>query len=149
MFKPVLMAVAGPALIAFGLTMHWRQRTARSGAVPVAATVLNSGSERVDDKSVVWVNYRYVVDGVEYRSSRVYPPPGPQPRGGFCHIRRLQRRYPNGALVTAYYQPSDPRYAFLENRPEWLYAVPVVLGIALIVLATQSMTSLRVPSAPW
>jgi hypothetical protein len=134
-----MMAVAVPVLIAFGLAMHWRQRAARRGALPVAATVLGSGSERVDDSSVVWVNYAYVVDGVEYRSSRVYPPPGPQPRGGFFHIRRLQRRYPDGTRVTAYYQPSDPRYAFLENRVEWLYAVPVILGTALLVLAIRSL----------
>jgi hypothetical protein len=139
MLKPFIMAAAGPVLIAFGLAMHWRQCATRRGAVPVAATVLGSGSERVDDSSVVWVNYHYMVDGVEYRSSRVYPPPGPQPRGGFFHIRRLQRRYPAGAHVTAYYQPSDPRYAFLENRIEWLYAVPVILGIALLVLATRSL----------
>ena len=142
MLKPLIMAIAGPALIAFGLTMHWRQRAARRGAVPVRATVLDSGSERVDDSRVVWINYRYVVDGTEYRSSRVYPPPGPQRRGGFFHIRRLQRRYQNGAEVTAYYYPSDPRYAFLENRTEWLYFIPVVLGLTLIAGATQSLTSL-------
>ena len=142
MFKPLIMAIAAPVLIAFGLTMHWRQRAVRRGAVPVRATVLDSGSEQADDSSVVWVNYRYVVDGTEYRSSRVYPPPGPEPRGGFFHIRRLQRRYPTGAEVTAYYHPSDPRYAFLENRTEWLYFVPVFLGLALIAAATQSLTSL-------
>ncbi len=147
MLKPLIMAVAGPVLIASGVIMHWRQCAARRGAVPVRATVLDSGSERVDDKSVVWVNYRYVVDGTEYRSSRVYPPPGPQPRGGFFHIRRLQRRYPKGAEVTAYYKPSDPRYAFLENHPQWLYAIPVILGLTLLVLAAQPVLSLPLPGS--
>lgn len=139
MMQPLLMALAGPLLIVFGTVMHLRQLAARRGAVPVPATVLESSSERVDDSRVVWIRYRYTVGGTEYRSSRVYPPPGPQPRGGFFHIRRLQRRYPVGATTTAYYQPCDPRYAFLENRIEWLYAVPMVLGIGLIILAVRAV----------
>jgi len=139
MVKALLMAAGGVLLIVLGLVMHLAERRVRRKARPVPAMVVDSGSSRVGDGRMAWVRYRYTVDGKEYQSSRVYPPAAMQTRGGFSHVRRILRRYPKGSRVTAHYFPQKPESAFLENRFEWLHAVPFVLGLALLLLAMDSI----------
>lgn len=70
------------------------------------------------------VRYAYVVDGVRRTSSRRYAAElaGWTLWGGRKAAERDLARYPVGAAVTAYYDPSDPVLAVLETgarRGSW------------------------------
>jgi len=78
--------------------------------------------------------YRYQVDGVPFRGSRISfgPPFNPQ---AFQRALVTYHQYPPGKAVTVYYDPQHPDRSVLEpGINEWLGA-QLVGGLVLIALA--------------
>jgi hypothetical protein len=91
---------------------------------PVDATVVHSELGSSDDGSYhAAITYEYTVDGQTYESSNVFPGPGSRsgndPQG-------LVDDHPEGASVTAYYDPANPSAAFLVKERSVLFPVMLV-----------------------
>ena len=62
------------------------------------------------------VVYEYEVDGTKYISNRVRVQDASGPTmGGSLYAKPLLKRYPEGATVTVYYNPQNPRESALER----------------------------------
>ena len=91
---------------------------------PVDATVVHSELGSSDDGSYhAAITYEYTVDGRTYESSNIFPGPGDStgtdPQG-------LVDDHPEGASVTAYYDPANPSTAFLIQERNVIIPVMMV-----------------------
>lgn len=76
------------------------------------------------------VTYRYTVDGETHTSANVLPGPGFWLRGEDW-ARGVVADHPEGATVTAYYDPANPSAAFLvKDTSPW---PPVLAGIGVLI----------------
>lgn len=121
---------------------------------PVPAFVEHSGIAAVRGSrgGRTWspdVRYRYVVGGATHVGRRVLP--GGESRGeGWA--RSLAERFPAGASVTAYVNPSAPDDAFLLRRPSagaYLFVVaPLLVALLLRAEAESGSRDAPPPRAP-
>lgn len=132
--KLAFMLLAGPALVAGGL--YWRHctRRIRRRARATTGTVVGSDVRRVEGGWTPTIRYRYAVGGQAYQNTQVFPPPG-RTSGTGRWARRIARRYPAGSRATVHYLPDAPDTAYLIDRTEWFWLIPVALGAALLALA--------------
>jgi hypothetical protein len=91
---------------------------------PVDATVVSSELGSSDNgASHAAITYEYTVDGQTHESSNIFPGPGDStgtdPQG-------LVNDHPEGASVTAYYDPANPSTAFLIQKRNVLFPVMLV-----------------------
>jgi hypothetical protein len=78
------------------------------------------------------ITYSYKVHGQDYESSRIMI--GAVPSGSQKSARDVTARFPPGASVTVYYNPSDPRESILERKSKSASA-SMVIGIIFIVIS--------------
>lgn len=104
---------------------------------PVDATVVHSELGSSDDgASYAAITYEYTADGRTYESSNIFPGPGDStgtdPQG-------LVDDHPEGASVTAYYDPANPSTAFLTQERNVI--IPVMLvgmgGLTIFVVGKE------------
>lgn len=86
------------------------------------------------------LDYRYAVDGVEYRGSRVAFGPV---LGQGAHD--LVARYPIGETVMVYYDPRRPQRAVLQPEVRWSQGVALAFSLALSLLLIFAVTSVEGP----
>lgn len=133
------LAAVGAGLVFFlavGFAMAFTQEHRLAVYRPTPAYVLsatvkpvNPAGSGVTDTYLPVVRYRYRVDGRTYLSTRVTPLGESRGRGW---ATRLTRHFPPGGLVLAYYDPSDPRTAFLVRQRSF---VPYIfIGCPLLLL---------------
>jgi hypothetical protein len=78
--------------------------------------------------------YRYEVNGVQFRGSRISFAPALDPRA-FERALVIFHRYPPDKRVTVYYDPHHPHRSVLEPGVTWPLAAQLVGGVGLIALA--------------
>jgi hypothetical protein len=136
-----LAAGMGVAILLFALvlqrqvraTQEWgtaQGRILSSESEAYRAWTSNGESDRKRTFYRASVAYAYQVGGQEYINDRVslggemsWSSPG--------YLRRLLERYPEGSMVTVYYNPDDPGEAALERRASGL---PILIGAAVLLL---------------
>ena len=145
------MVLAGCLFLLAALFFGWRslqsalrQWQAHYEFVPVLATVLkseiNSSAAGANSEGSSWhpaVAYRYAFGPASHEQNRIF-----YMGSGWSDRAAAQdwlARYDEGATVTAYVNPSDPREAVLDNSaPDshfLLYLLPFVLLGVLAVIA--------------
>ena len=100
------------------------------------ATVISSDVRSGSDigEYYVDVTYEYTVDGRTYDSENVYPGPGQTSKSEF-RAEDVVENYPDGATVTAYYNPGDPSESFLIKQRNTLMPLSMIGMGALTSLA--------------
>jgi hypothetical protein len=78
------------------------------------------------------ITYSYKVNGQDYEGNRIMI--GAVPSGTQKSARDVTVRYPPGASVTVYYNPTNPREAILERKSKSASA-SMIIGIVFIVLS--------------
>lgn len=110
------LLLSGVGIAAFSGFVWFDQRQEVRTFESTDATVLSSevsgsvGSPEID------ITYEYTVDGETYRSSNIYP-------GAFdvnSNAESVVADNPEGATVTAHYNPENPSNAFLVERKNTL-----------------------------
>lgn len=102
-----------------GVFLYHQQSKAINVSRPTDATVVSSESRSGTDDYVVDITYRYTVDGHTYRSDNVFPGSG-DPEKSAYKADRIVDDYPEGATVTAYYNPNKPANSFLIQKRDVL-----------------------------
>lgn len=133
------MLIGGPLLILFGAVMHRRHRRIVRRARTTSGTVIDAAVYPVQDGCQPVVTYRYHVAGKAHRGTRLTPPPGEEAIIGCYQARRIIATYPRGAEVTVHYQPNEPETAFLRTDSGIIWLIPVVLGLALLWIASRDL----------
>jgi hypothetical protein len=80
------------------------------------------------------LEYRYEVDGVQRRGSRISFAPTFN-RHAFERALVVFHRYPPGKAVTIYYDPRHPERSVIEPGLSWPLAMQFVGGLVLIAAA--------------
>jgi hypothetical protein len=108
----------------------------------VMQTWLEESSSRGGPEYAAIVAYKYVVNGVEYRSERLSYP---ERRGAKSEALRKLIKYPPGSVCSLYYDPQSPGDACLEPGPNYgflgvlgtiatgVFIAGVVMAIRLLV----------------
>lgn len=109
---------------------------------PTEATVVSSvvvdpeytAPEAAPDLDQPDITYEYTVDGETYQSSSVFP--GIDAMGvGTPPAEDVVASHPEGATVTAYYDPDDPSRAFLVKTTYPVgWSIPIAFGLLLTVI---------------
>jgi len=141
------LAIAGFVILAavgyFGYAVvgsHLEQSRVARTFQPVAAEVVSSALRTVSagtgvNKPVSYrvdVQYRYTVDGREYRSRR-YAFMGAGITD-YAEAKRLAGKYPAGKHITAFYDPEQPAEAVLYRDPPGLPVGVMIFPFALFGL---------------
>ena len=84
------------------------------------------------------VDYTYAVAGHTYHGTRVTPA---DLKGKRAWADNLLAAYEPGAAVLAYYDPSQPEYAFLRHSPSSRFVSMLAFGMVSIGLATWSVVT--------
>ena len=104
--------------------------------LPTVATVLSSEVDTSGDTTNIDITYEYTVDGETYRSSNIYP-------GVFdlnSNAESIVADNPEGATVTAYYDPENPSNAFLvKTKNTLLLLLLTVFGVLLTVVGVGQL----------
>lgn len=120
------------------------QMHAHNNFVPVQAKVLESevktrnshgsGNNRVTHYPYIY--YRFEIDGKGYRSKRYSYAFGLE--ASKSRAQEIVAAYPPGAVVTAYYNPENPKKALLDISkpdPTWFYAFMALFGAIYLFIA--------------
>ena len=125
-FPAILAAVLVWIQIQDRRVRSWRQATGRIvSSKPVARTIRTkrhrtSGTaghtdfitdETIETRNFAELAYEFAVDGKSYRGSRV----DLSPDRGNVEVTETLKRYPQGAIVTVFYDPNDPAQCILER----------------------------------
>ena len=79
------------------------------------------------------ITYEYTVEGETYRSSNVLPGPGLTSRSDRGWAQGVVADHPEGATVTAYYDPENPSNAFLVKNQQRLFPLAFA-GVGVVVV---------------
>jgi hypothetical protein len=134
--KLLFMWIVGPILVAGGVYWRRRQDELRRRARTTTGEVVASDVRRANDGWVPVVQCHYTVDGIIYHTSQVHPPPG-YTVGKRGWARNVAGRFRPGDTATVHYLPDDPATAYLIDKGDWLWLVPVALGGLLVALAVS------------
>ncbi|MBI4346687.1 MAG: DUF3592 domain-containing protein [Elusimicrobia bacterium] len=108
-------------LVGFAMTRNHPQAVGRVVLSRVRAE--SSGSyQRPQRVRAAQVEYEYEVAGRTYRGD-VIDAGGSLWTSSPARAEEVRRRYPEGSVVAVYYDPADPRRAFLERSPASLLIV--------------------------
>ena len=118
----------------YGLTMNRWPGT--SGKVIVSQLARSSKTSRGYNFYAADVQYNYSVSGKDYVSSRVTMRDVEVPRTKYA--QSIIDRYPVGAAVKVFYNPSHPELAVLDNKLNIWVFFPVIAG-GLFALAGIGM----------
>jgi hypothetical protein len=78
------------------------------------------------------VQYTYTVNGVKYSSNGIIFGTISTSDGGYAN--EMVNRYYVGKTVTVYYNPENPSDALLEPGIMWIYYLPIVFGLILLLI---------------
>jgi hypothetical protein len=130
-FLIVMLLVSGVALTGFSGYVWFDQRQEVRTFEPTEATVISSDVHGMGEDRELDVTYEYTVDGETYESSNVYP-------GAFdlnSNAEAVVADHPEGATVTAYYDPANPSNAFLiKTRNTLILLLMTAFGLLLTVI---------------
>jgi hypothetical protein len=128
--------LSGVAIAAFSGFVWFDQRQEVSTFESTDATVLSSEVDTSGDTTNIDITYEYTVDGETYRSSNIYP-------GVFdlnSNAESIVADNPEGATVTAYYDPENPSNAFLvKTKNTLLLLLLTVFGVLLTVVGVGQL----------
>ncbi len=145
-FLGVMAAIAlGAGFVVMSVFEDMRlQMHAHSNFVPVQAKVLESevktrnahgsGNNRVTYYPYIY--YRFEVDGKGYRSKRYSYTYGLE--ASKSRAEEIVASHPPGAVLTAYYNPENPKKALLDISkpdPTWFYAFIALFGAIYLFIA--------------
>jgi hypothetical protein len=147
----IILALLAVATIAGFLHLQRRAeaRAERAQAWPITeGRILQSMLLKTAGRFAPVITYAYVVEGREYRRSRVR-------FGNYANLSReaagdIVNRYPEGAAVPVRYDPDRPNLAVLETGPAtrtfkftaWALGGPLLL-LAIIFAILAAMASAR------
>ncbi|WP_135805912.1 DUF3592 domain-containing protein [Halorussus marinus] len=140
----LLVLLVGVAVAGYGGYDHLQQRQAIDAAVPVNATITETGVESdgsgsstgVDHYPVVRFEYAY--RGESYTSQNVYPASVRQSYDTESAASDVVDEYEVGATVTAYATPESPGDAFLKNQQSNGPLVAIGIGLVAMLLGGRS-----------
>ncbi len=119
----------------------YRTSERRHAYQPVEATILNSrliesSSRRGSISYKPDIQYEYTVGGETYKGTRGDLFPGSFAPSGKEQEKqqRMVDKYPEGAVVEAYYDPNDPSTSFLEKKSMKRSAIKTMVASGLVVV---------------
>ncbi|MCY3413501.1 MAG: DUF3592 domain-containing protein [Candidatus Heimdallarchaeota archaeon] len=105
----------------------------------MASEIVNNG-----EGYTAYIRYSYQVGGRSYQSDSVYPGGASYSSSDSSEFEALVEKYPVGASVTVYYNPSDPEQSALETDiPGFIWIFPgiglffVFMSIVLIIVGLR------------
>lgn len=146
--KTVLAILIGVGLIGGAVYVYTDQVQALNTFEPVEAQivdahvdkrVVNSGNGNTRESFTPDITYEYVVDGTTYRSSNYEAGIG-RSGTGQSHAEATVARYPPGTVVTAYYNPANPREAFLVKQQSLSTPLAMVgVGVLFVLVGVAGL----------
>ena len=130
----IFLCALGLVLVGFSAWIRYMQQKASSWPF-VNGQIVESELRHTIDETSAHIAYEYSVTGRRHKSSQVS-------YSGMSKAsserEALISRYPVGAEVTVYYDPTNPSQAVLENKQSNTWHIPLAIG--LVVLAGGLLT---------
>lgn len=101
---------------------------------PVEATIRNSRLERDENTYRPDIEYEYTVGGETFVNDDLYPGYGYWGSNKKDKHQEIVNKYPEGAVVEAYYDPKDPSTSVLINKSMKRRAIGMMAASGLVVV---------------
>ena len=114
--------------MAFSAWLRYMQRKASSWPF-INGRIIESELRHTIDETSAHIVYEYNITGKNHKSSQVS-------YAGMSNAsaerEALVSRYPVGAEVSVYYDPTNPSLAVLDNKPSNAWRIPLTVGLIML-----------------
>ncbi|KER10847.1 MAG: hypothetical protein HY22_01995 [[Candidatus Thermochlorobacteriaceae] bacterium GBChlB] len=135
-FSVVLM-LFGVASCIYGVYLL-RKQSAVMALAQTEGKIIKSELTPDDDALVLYFEYEYRISGVRYTSSQIVP------EGREYSLFGIPEKYPLGTATTVYYNPNNPKEAFLERGNNNTAILYIVIGMVDIIFWVAYMLGFNV-----